>query len=861
MDPNKDKSKRYTSNSTADTKLCTVYLKDVLSKGPSNDDNADKEHKVKEEDKDTTLKTYIAEESSHDEEKSQSGSSQLKTKKPAFNGNNRQGSKRLAQSTTSDAESVPSKLSKMSVTVYKTRSAKALSDLDQPSTSFQRQNVRKRRVVSDSDSDSKAPIEKSKITRSKKSADQQTILSVPEEDDSNVRVSKKQKLAAKEVTKNVRSESESSNEGGGKNLKKKRMKAGLLSAADTKKTEIETRRETRRTRSSSISSKEMTPPVEFKSPTFVPPQEYICDKCGKKFDTKLAQMQHKLTHGNQFMLTLEKVNVPIYEEEEESIVDAQEDKTTSEEAEAGPSGIITSVDKIADGSNEEIDLRVDDDSDDVCLDKRLKSHEEENKEEEPDAEINESHDREDETTKTQDEEKGITSESQECADSAAVSDKTVTATEMNEENEATETLTKEHVDTSKDQDDHTQEDAVAVSENHRVSDDEKENEDEEMENDTEKTSFLEKEEPAAEFDKDIDDEMTPDNENTEHSVSTAKNNKENDIERNDIERNDIEHDDIEHDDIEHNDIEHNDMEHNDMEHNDIEHNEYHDESLESNLENNQPNDEDDKVKNAETTLLDCLDLTNDSREEDRKESEERKKITTDITDDITITLSDKEDSRDATTEYAEQQQNADVDEVVDIDTDKFDNNDTVQPNLTNCETFSEPENDEAEEEEPQEEEKQEKEEEGDDVVADATDSNDAVSVKAKKAAEKTGITDDSMMANGIPAESENDLEQLTNNSTECESQESNNKREVCVNSNNTSAATKTVDEVFDLAATEVRKRRSSNGTSTNLDEELEIETLENISREIRNSADMPSLDPINALAVNDDENIHIPALN
>ncbi|KAG7207958.1 hypothetical protein KM043_009542 [Ampulex compressa] len=67
---------------------------------------------------------------------------------------------------------------------------------------------------------------------------------------------------------------------------------------------------------------------------------------------------------------------------------------------------------------------------------------------------------------------------------------------------------------------------------------------------------------------------------------------------------------------------------------------------------------------------------------------------------------------------------------------------------------------------------------------------------------------------------------------------------VSVEKESEDVAAQVLQEVFDLATAEVQKRHDSVEVDTEKTTNMEEETLENISREIQNSADMPSLDPI-----------------
>ncbi|KAK2575638.1 hypothetical protein KPH14_011901 [Odynerus spinipes] len=68
----------------------------------------------------------------------------------------------------------------------------------------------------------------------------------------------------------------------------------------------------------------------------------------------------------------------------------------------------------------------------------------------------------------------------------------------------------------------------------------------------------------------------------------------------------------------------------------------------------------------------------------------------------------------------------------------------------------------------------------------------------------------------------------------------------------TNAVTEMVEHIFDLVVDELDNRQS-NGDQDKKYNDMEAETLENISREIQRSADMPSLDPISSMEVDHKE--------
>ncbi|EFN85150.1 hypothetical protein EAI_01234 [Harpegnathos saltator] len=831
MDPNKSKQKRHTYNSSAETKLCTVCLTDVLNEGSHNGDNMNKIDNKK-------AKTVyvVSDDSSQNEDKGPSTLSQIGSKSIANGSTAIRSRKRLIDS---DVESTPSKLQKMSVSMT-TRSAKALSDLDQPSTSFQNQQERKRKVVTDwsSDSDYQETSDmKSKLTTrsGKQISSSKQALSSTSEEDVNRRISMRQKgFTSKEITKNA--------------------STPVASTADTKKPEAEKRETRNRTRSVSISSKEMTPPVEFKSPKFVLPQEYTCDKCDEKFDTKLAHTEHKLTHLKQLKLNLERVNVMNWKKGELEVA-SQEDETIS--AEGAETGETALTDKSQLGNqSEEININPNDTIDDEDVrNKHKKDCKKDDEAEKSAAEENES--QEDESTKAQIEEETTTSESQQSADATTVSNETTAAAEVNEENKEnrdTKIVMNEKVDALQDQGDEarkdepssaTVEDTVDIAENQEVSNGEKEDEGAKVNKDSTDLKDCSEEAPAAEKEEDtvesdtLNDKTIEDNKNKDDTTEYNKN---------------------------------------------------YDENLENKLEDSRKDDEDKITKTVDQDIKPCVNLPDDSQKKSLKKSEEKDKVMPDISNE---TLNDEEDltiKNPKKRQDAVDKENAETEKVI-TDIEKIDDNakNTTKSNILHCETLDDvtlddetldddtlivedseivaelediEEIEEIEEvgevEEVEEVETVGDVEEVEDVATDMMDISEEALVKSKKGVTKeTVMTCDLTTEEETPTVEENDIEKLIEeNSTECEVQEKNkNRSDVSENLNNISMDTSAeiMDEVFDLAAAEVQKRKDNNDAKINSEEDIEMETLENISREIRNSADMPSLDPVGAISINDED--------
>ncbi|XP_020278391.1 dentin sialophosphoprotein-like isoform X2 [Pseudomyrmex gracilis] len=80
---------------------------------------------------------------------------------------------------------------------------------------------------------------------------------------------------------------------------------------------------------------------------------YPCDRCDKEFDNKLSSLEHKLSHLNQPILKLIKTTVS--STTEETNVDSQEDKSSEKAASAG--------EKTVEDPAEEIAINIDDDTD------------------------------------------------------------------------------------------------------------------------------------------------------------------------------------------------------------------------------------------------------------------------------------------------------------------------------------------------------------------------------------------------------------------------------------------------------------------------------------------------------------------
>lgn len=820
MDPSKDKLKRRSrqidTSNLAETKLCAVFLTDVLDKKSNKNE---KEHKI-EKNKDN--KSYIMSEDSSLEDRL----SELLVNS-AVNNNIKRGKKRqIDAEKKEDVESTPTKIIKLSTKRENASEAKISSDVEQQSTTYSTRRGHKRTNTANdrsSDSDVSSPL------GSRKKLDDRAKLSSPS---SSKPDRKKLKTILQGVTANVHSQSTDESSIEDTNLGKTTEN---VSNAHTNKE----KNAHKRTRSSSVSSTETTSLAEFKSPKSVAEVKkncHTCDTCGKKFDTKVANVEHGLTHLMQASLKLERVTISNIKEKQELKIDSEEDKIVKE-AKVFLTKTV-SIDKHTDDPSEEIAINVvDTDEEEIfSLSKEQSTKKEEAKKEtsSEDYNVTDKLDAEsklyvEESAKIQSDEKMV-EESEQCVESTAVPNETETSIEIEQGKDTKEMNTKNNnirendtkdkdrkvsmdrdIDTLIEKDTNVQKDTIVkdmsssttkfsycnklctkvdVDENKDVSD--------VAENDT---KMLTKEKEKSNNEKEhLLEEIPHDSKATKSLVSSINNT--------------INQDD---------------------------NNKNHNESCKSDLKNICKDNESEIIKDVEMTQCE---LTHDNKSQ--KENIDESEKTVDVTDE-TEKLKDQIDLNDTVVmdedkvEILEKQQDTTNDQNMEteviIDDDKPNNaTDTVKSDFLNGEKLNQAENgDEIE----------------NDIVIIPADSNKDI-IQYTKDTEKT-ITIDSSNEKDKLEETIKNLEDLFENN------KMNNKYEEQENSNHTlndspiDAANMILKEVFDLAAAEVEKREDINNTKDLQD--TEIETLENITREIRNSADMPSLDPISIMDIDDDNDI------
>jgi len=822
MDPNRDKGKRRSRNST-ETKLCTVFLTDVLSEGSHNE----KIYKL-EKDEDGNNLYVIRDDSS--EERSSGSSASPKLQDIIDDSSKKRGKKRRINISQSDIESTPVKATKSNTQMRVTRSIKSSETEESPNVPMTQQAHKKTMSTASSDSDAQTRPKKMRGRPS----NNRTKLSSPA---SPASPASSAESAKRSNRKRLRSEthSEHSDEScndGNQSRKKKNVSS---TSATTIKSEVEIKRETRsRTRSSSISSTEM-PLKGFRSPKFKEAKaslemktEYACDKCSKKFDNKISSAEHKLTHLKQITLKLERVNIDS-EEKEEKKVDSQEDETMEAET---PSSRSASIDKHGDDPSEEIGISIEDDTDDEeifnfskskikidekskcdenegdrrtdAIDKDTKENESQKTEEESQKIEEESQKTEEEFTKTQDnKDVEITKTIKETKQNPTTiisSDKSITPNETEEKNadnkndkDQDNKVTSEAQDMSKDKENVKEDVTIILAE------------------DNQETEECEKID-ATETENDADVIIK---EEEKQSISKCNNDTEN------VEKTTTCNDETKLESLVHKDEETTKIPITN-----------HDEDSANESQNNCRNDEDEKTEKNAKTVQDDLEKESQKKSNDKKD----KKDTLDITNkakasndekhlDDNVTIADEIEVA-----ASKQQQNGDI--MVNTSVEKSSSTEDVKPNLLNCEKLDGPADD--------------LEEKNDVTLAPLTNNNDAT--KTDVSEEK----DDNPEKNDKLEESVKSLEKLikeTVASEECEMQENSN-HAATSNNSPANAANEILSEVFDLAAAEVQKRED-NKIAKNLDD-TEMETLENISREIHNSADMASLDPMTVVKLDND---------
>lgn len=810
MDPTSDKMQRrlrQVQSNLAETKLCAVFLTDVLSQGSRLKDKK----KIQETEKDKDV--YVSCDSSQEEAKSSEGSPVIissRTRNHAFNGKARRGRKRRfdIEKSKDDAERTPSKMTRLSkerANMNETKSTKVSVDAEQQSSISIKKMRGRKRLIDNQSSDSDGFVEQRETRKSKMN-------------DANKSHKKKPRSILEETTSNARSDS--SDEMSNEDSMSLRNKTKDTSSVITPTKKEEDRSTRSRTRSSSISSVDITS-AEFKNPKSLTSQsevktEYTCDKCNKKFDTKLSDAKHRLMHLKQAALKLEKLTVASIKEKETE-VDLQDDKISEEVA--SYSSRTVSINKHTDDPLEDIAINIEDDTDDeeiFSLSNKQKKKQGEEISDKSDSVIDKS-DVANSESRVEEESANdgntkIKEQYKESTDERVALDETVSleGDEDRQDKDIKDKHTmedKDKIPANRDNDKSKDEDAqktdVTTTEDNKNVDEEKDKDveiehdtDIEIENDIE-VSSKEKEKTIGECNNDkknLHEKTTCDNETTKSPIlstrNTTKDNKDH-------------------------------------------------ESCKNNLENNCEGDKDEIIEESE--IIQC-ELTGDefSKTDIKKPEEKARKI---LPVDKTETISDKKDVDDIinedNVEALEEQQNKSDEEDMEVEMIADDKpnsaKDTIKPDLLNGGKHDEVKNDD----------------EDDVTVVPNSDNNDD-RLKDKNVTEEMVTTDDLKEKRKLEEEIR-DLEKLV------EDNETNNKHEVQENSNYVSdnnpmdAANEILKEVFELAAAEVQQREENSSTK-NLDD-VEMETLENISREIRKSADMPSLDPISIMEIDDDNDI------
>ncbi|XP_018345684.1 PREDICTED: nipped-B-like protein B isoform X2 [Trachymyrmex septentrionalis] len=916
MDPSIAKSQRRSRQiqSKTETKLCAVFLKDVLSHESLKKEEKDETHEIEkdktcetekdesrqtvkdktretvkdktretvkdktcemekneihntekdkahemEKDKDDNASFVNSQEEAKYSEESSSLSISPKMRNHIINGKARRGKKRKigVVRSRSDVERTPSKVTRISnehTDTNEEKSSKTTIDTEQqPDTQLMKTRGRKRIDNRSSDSEG-SQKQKAFVDAEQQSSTQQTKkqgrkrpidnrssdsdspqkrkISVDAEQQSNTHLTKTR--GRKRIMDNKSSDSEGSqkqketdkiklNENVHDTKKKQKIKGTTSSARSDSSDEISieenkslknrlkvtsssttpTKKEQEsnirsRTRSSSMSSTEMTS-TEFKSPKSLSQSEvkteYTCDKCNKKFDSKLSSAKHKLTHLKQAALKLEKITVANIKVKQETDLISQDE--IFEEVTSRSDRTI-SIDKCTDDSLEDAIINVEDNTNDEPCSlgdtknakekmEEKKSDESSDTDEKPDVATSESR-LEEESTNDENIEK---TKSEKCKNSVTSDDTVIEI--KDDEDRSNKDVKDEHTtkdedktldrDSDKFEDNDAQEATVAILKNHKNVENENKEKDKDVEikNDTEVLST--EKENISECNNDKDDkEATSDNEMT--SLSILSN------------------------------------------HNRTKDNKDQDESCENNFIDD---DRDEIIEEPEIQS----DLIDESSKIHIEESEEN--LPEILPTDETGTLNEKNDLDDIIAieeiEQLQKQQNksneenTEVEIIADVDEP---NSVRDMPDLLNGETHDEVMEDD---------------------VEDITINSDNDVDGTKKEIEDTVQTDKHRKLE----EELKELEELV-----VESNAMNNKYEVQEDStyvpdnSSADAATEILKEVFDLAAAEVQQREEIITKTLVEDVGMEMETLENISREIRKSADMPSLDPISVMDIDDD---------
>lgn len=795
IDPSSDKTRRsrQTRSNFAETKLCTVFLTDVLSQESSRKNKID----TIEKDKDNNM-SYSSQEETKSSESSPSSVSS-RTRNHKVNGKARRGRKRQVK--IEDSKDIERTSKMIRLNKERTNANETLTktsvDEEQQSNVFLTRGRGRKRIIHKS-SDSEGSLERKVIRKN---------------DSVNEPNRKKPKSSLRRTS--ARSSSDEISNEDGITQRSETKSATSTSTTPTKKEERAIRS---RTNSSSMSSTEMTLSTEFKSPKLLAQSEttteYACDKCNKIFDTKLSNVKHRLTHLKQAALKLEKLSVSSIKEKQETEVESQDDKISKEEA---PSHFdkTKSSDKQTDDPSEDIAINIEDDTDDediFNLSTGEKIKEKVTKEisddviDKADAAKNESR-----VEEPVNDENIEIEEPEQCEKSTVLPDETLEIENKedrkNEEDTRDEHTTKDEDNTStnRDSDKSTDKDRqknitdATATEDHNADDDKKA----ELEN-HEKVPSTEKENSINECNNDKEDlheETMCDSEAVKSLILSI--------------------------------------------HNTIENNKDHSESCINNLENNCEDNKDENTIEESQESSQC-DLMDESLQKDTKESDEKvqEDLPTEEETEKTETLNDEKDLDDTIVmnedkiEELEKQQNSSGEENVELNIIGKSTNtkDTIMPDLSK-------KNDEKHDE------IEDSEENDVDAILVNNDCNDDTE-KCKKITEESALIDDSKEKSKLEEEIK-ELEELVDDNA------INNKHEKVqenstydLDNSSTDAANEILKEVFELAATEVQQREES-GNVKNSDD-VEMETLENISREIRKSADMPSLDPISIMDLDDD---------
>ncbi|KAL0100501.1 hypothetical protein PUN28_019660 [Cardiocondyla obscurior] len=797
-DPSSNKTRRSRAQSNlAGTKLCTVFLTDVLNQKSH---TKKKTQKIKKDIDDNTLYDSLQEETKS------SGSNVLgdssNTKNDIINGKTRLKRKRqidTKESKNDTIESKPTKMTRSNKEYVKTPEVKSTEISTDVKQQFGTPSTKKgqKRMMGDKNSDSDSSDQKGAY-KSKDHINQ---------------THKKKRKVFDGIKMNLDSSEDTSNEES-KNLRSKikGTSSSLLTSRKVKEEAVAVGRNSSRTRSSSVSSTEVASSTDVKNPKSVAQSEgkteYSCDICRKKFDTKVSNAEHKLTHLKQAALMLKKLTISSIKEVTE--VDSQDDKVYKEE-ESLP-------DKHTDEPMEEFSISIEDTDDEETLSvstnekrknvkvRRLSSNENDNVNDKKDTTKNES--RVEESANVEDIK---TKEFKQCEKLTTIKDGTVTLDIKNNDHKEDDTDEKDK-DTMAE---HTTEDRDKTSPN-KESDEFKDTDGQKIVPATEDCNQNEK-------DKNVQIESSAE-------VTFIKNTitKSNDKEGSDKEENDKMESDEEENDRERTTL---DREINKS----LNHNVAKDIKDQSESCNNLENKfDDDKIKVIEKPEISQCDLVDDLSRNDVKEPEKNKKtkILNDKRQINDITINEH---RDKELENLQNEVDEEDLEKMEVEADIHESDGTKGAINSDFDEFASTKDTINSNGEKHDEIKN-----GDEDVSVPANSNDAKSIKIKGKE-----TDDSKEKQKFEKEMK-ELEELVNDNAGSKEKRI---QENCsaLDNNSVDAANEILKEVFELAAAEVQNREKNNTKSL----DIEMETLENISHEIRKSADMPSLDPINVMEMDD----------